>query len=88
MLRYYTQYQRESAISGISPLVDSKDWVDFAMLFTLWASSRFSGTTTQLVGKAGGLQILRCQGFAVAEYSFTLEALTLKLSGFCNFRVK
>ena len=30
--------------------------------FTLWASL---SATTQQVGKAGGLQILRCQGFAV-----------------------
>jgi hypothetical protein len=40
-----------------------KGWGQFdAMLFTLWASL---SATTQQVGKAGGLQILRCQGFAV-----------------------
>jgi hypothetical protein len=60
----------------MSPLVDSKDGIDFAMLFTL--------KTTR---KAGGFQILCCQGFAVAEYSFTLDALALKPSGFCNDRV-
>jgi hypothetical protein len=38
--------------------------------------------------KAGGLQILRCQEIAVANYSFTLDALTLKPSGFCNVGVK
>ena len=38
-------------------------------------------------GKAGGLQIRRCQGFAVKHYGFTLGALTLKPSGFCNVRV-
>ena len=38
-------------------------------------------------GKAGGLQIPRCQGFAVVHYSFTLFALALKPSGFCNDRV-
>ncbi len=38
-------------------------------------------------GKAGGLQIRRCQGFAVAHYSFTLGALTLKPSDFCNIGV-
>ena len=38
-------------------------------------------------GKAGELQILCCQGIAVANYSFTLDALTLKLSDFCNVRV-
>jgi hypothetical protein len=46
------------------------------MLFTL--------KTTQ---KAGGLQILRCQGIAVVNYSFTLDVLTLKPSGFCNVGV-
>ncbi len=38
-------------------------------------------------GKAGGLQIRRCQGFAVAHYGFTLGALTLKPSDFCNIGV-
>jgi hypothetical protein len=38
-------------------------------------------------GKAGGLQILRCQGIAVGHYSFTLDAWTLKPSGFCNVGV-
>ena len=37
--------------------------------------------------KAGGLQILRCQGIAVGNYSFTLDAWTLKPSGFCNVEV-
>ncbi len=36
------------------------------------------------VAKAGGLQIRRCQGFAVAHYGFTLGALALKPSDFCN----
>jgi nucleotide-binding universal stress UspA family protein len=38
-------------------------------------------------GKAGGLQILCCQGIAVAYHSFTLDALALKPSSFCNVRV-
>jgi hypothetical protein len=38
-------------------------------------------------GKAGGLQILCCQGFAVNDYNFTLDALALKPSGFFNVRV-
>jgi len=46
--------------------VNSKDGIDFAMLFTL--------ETTR---KAGGLQILRYQGIAVGYYGFTLDALTL-----------
>ena len=39
-------------------------------------------------GKAGGLQILCCQGFEVNDYNFTLDALALKPSDFCNVRVK
>ena len=35
-------------------------------------------------GKAGGLQILCCQGIKVADYNFTLDALALKPSDFCN----
>jgi len=38
--------------------------------------------------KAGGLQIRRYQGLAVAHYGFTLGALALKPSGFCNIGVK
>jgi hypothetical protein len=38
-------------------------------------------------GKAGDLQILRCQGFAVVHYSVTLSVSSLKTSGFCNVRV-
>jgi len=36
----------------------------------------------------GGLQILCCQEIAVAYYSLTLDALTLKPTGFCNAGVK
>ncbi len=39
-------------------------------------------------GKAGRLQIPRCQGFAVVHYNFTLSALTLKPSDFCNVGVQ
>jgi len=63
-------------IFRILPSVNSKDWIDFAMLFTL--------KTTRI---AGGIQILRCQGIAVGNYSFTLDALTLKPSDFCNVGV-
>jgi hypothetical protein len=65
-------------------IVNSKDGVDFAMLFTLWSSLPAS---TQQVGKAGGLQILCCQGIEVTDYNFTLDALALKPSDFCNVRV-
>ena len=39
---YYAQYHSESTILWISPLVDLKDGVEFAMLFTLWESRRTS----------------------------------------------
>ena len=61
--------------------MNSKDGVGFALLFTLWSSL---SATTQHVGKAGGIQILRCQGIAVGNYSFIPDALTLKPSDFCN----
>ena len=70
------QLQISMQISGISPLMNSKDGIDFAMLFTL--------KTTR---KVGGLQILRSQGIAVVNYSFTLDALALKPSDFCNVGV-
>ena len=38
-------------------------------------------------GKAGGLQILCCQGIKVTDYNFTLDALALKPSNFCSARV-
>ncbi len=37
--------------------------------------------------KAGELQIPRCKGFEVDYYGFTLCALALKLSDFCNIGV-
>ena len=39
-------------------------------------------------GKVGEFQIRRCRGFAVADYGFTLGALALKPSDFCNIRVR
>ncbi len=63
--------------------MDSKDGADFAMLFTLWSSL---SATPQHVGKAGGLQILCCKGIKVNDYNFTLDALALKPSDFCNVR--
>ena len=61
-MRYSNENHVNRSHLNFQPLVNSKDRVDFAMLFTLWASL---SATTQQVGKAGGLQILRCQGFAV-----------------------
>ena len=59
----------------MSLMVNYGYWFNFTELFTR-------------SGKAGGLQILRCQGFAVDGYGLTLGALTLKPTGFCNTGVK
>jgi hypothetical protein len=95
MVCYYNQYHSEDTILWIPQIVNSKDGVDFAMLFTLlvfafsFAPTRWSSlpATTQQAGKAGGLQILCCQGIEVTDYNFTLDALALKPSDFCNVRV-
>ena len=42
MICYYSQYNSENTISWIPPIVNSKDWVDFAKLFTLRESRRTS----------------------------------------------
>ena len=63
----YFQYCSRCYSLWISLVVYSKDRIDFALLFTL--------KTTR---KAGGLQILRCQGIAVAYYGFTLDAPALR----------
>jgi hypothetical protein len=93
MVRYYSQYHSENTNSWISPIVKSSDsalrattgqegWGRFChVVYPLGFALR---ATTQHVGKAGGLQILCCQGFAVTDYNFTLVALALKPSGFCN----
>ena len=83
MVCYYNHYHSENTIFWISQIVNSKDGVDFAMLFTLWSSLSAS---TQHDGKAGGLQILCCQGINVTDYNFNLDALALKPSDFCNVR--
>ena len=87
MVCYYYRYYSKSTIFWTSPLVNSKDVVDFVMLFTLWASL---SATTQQVGKAGRLQILCCQGIAVTYYSFTLEAPAWRdhTSDFISFGVR
>jgi hypothetical protein len=84
MVRIYIQYHSKMTNSGIPPLANWKDGVDFAMLFPLWASL---SATTQHVGKAGGLQILRCRGFEVKNYDSPSDALTLKPSVFCSVGV-
>ena len=42
MVRYYSQYYVENTIFWVSPIVNLKDGVDFAMLFTLRESRRTS----------------------------------------------
>jgi hypothetical protein len=53
---------------------------------------RFAGKTMIFsccspYGKAGAIQIRRCQGIAVDYYGGTLGALALNRSGFCNVGV-
>ena len=73
MVRYYTQYRSNIAILRIAYFVNSRDGVDFALLFTLRESRRTSDPVLS--------------GIAVAYYSFTRDALALKPSGFCNVGV-
>ena len=42
----------------------------FGLRSACYDPTRRRDKTTQQVGKAGGLQILRCQGFAVDDYGF------------------
>ncbi len=44
--------------------------------------------TLKTTRKAGGIQVRRCQGFAVAHYGFTLGALALKPCDFCSTGVE
>ena len=85
MIRYYIRYHSGIIIFRISPLKNKKDGIDFAMLLSLWASL---SAAIQHVGKAGKRQIQCCQGFAIADYSVTLDALTLKPFYFCKVRGK
>jgi hypothetical protein len=59
----------------MSPSVYSKDGVDFALLFTLRESRRTSDSAL--------FRLRRTVGY----YGFTLDALTLKPSDFCNVGV-
>ncbi len=73
MVRYYAQYHSESTIFGISLLVNQRMGSILPCCLPC--------------GKAGGLQVLCCQGFEVNDYNFTLDALALKPPGFFNVRV-
>ena len=56
--------------------MDSKEGIDFAMLFTLRESRR---TSDPVLSRDRG---------SLAYYNFTLDALALKPSDFCNVKVK
>jgi len=75
MVQRYTQNHSEITIFWMSLLVDTKDGIDFAMLFTLREGRRISDP------------VLFRRRRTVADYSFTLDALVLKPSGFYNVRV-
>jgi len=83
---YYNPYHRGNTISWIFHQVNSSD---FALRATTGQEGwgRFCHVVYP-TGKAGGHQIWCCQGFAVNDYNFTLDALALKPSGFCNVGVK
>jgi hypothetical protein len=75
--RNYIIYLGSSITGWISLEVNSKKMADLAKLFTFRESRR-----------APFLPPWRdCQGFAVAHYSVTHSALTLKHSDFCNVRI-
>ena len=74
MVCHDNQYFNVSSIFWNIPIVNSKDEVDFAMLFTLRESRR---TSDPVLSK-----------LAVIDYSVTIDALALKPSDFCNDRVK
>ena len=92
----YSHYHSEDKIFWISQIVNSSDlalrattgqegWGRFChVVYPLGFALR---ATTQHDGKAGGLQILCCQGINVTDYNFNLDALALKPSDFCNVRV-
>ena len=73
MVRYYNHYHREDTNFWISQIVNSKD------------EGRFCHVVyPENARKAGGLQILCCQGINVTDYNFNLDALALKPSDFCT----
>ena len=78
MISNYNQYHSKTTNFRISPSENLKDGIDFAMLFT----QRESRRTSDPVPPG------RDQGIAVGNYSFTLDALTLKPSNFCNVGLK
>ena len=96
MIRYYSQYHSEDTIYWISLLVSSSDSALRASSFALRATTGQDDGTRRMGSilpcclpyrKAGGLQILCCQGIKVTDYIVTLDALALKPSNFCNVRV-
>ena len=84
MVCYYIRYHMKAPFCGY-PICEFKGWPRFChVVYPLGFALR---ATTQHDGKAGELQILCCQGIKVTDYNFTLDAWTLKPSGFCNVRV-
>ena len=73
MVCYYNLYHSEGTILWVSQKVNSKDGIDLPCCLSC--------------GKAGGRQILGCQGINVSDYNFNLDALALKPADFCNLGV-
>ena len=83
----YSHYHSEDKIFWISQIVNSSD---LALRATTGQEGwgRFCHVVyPENTRKAGGLQILCCQGINVTDYNFNLDALALKPSDFCNVRV-
>ncbi len=75
---YYTQYLSDSALFRTHLMVNSKDGVYVAMLFTLRESRRTSDPALLRGSKSAKERWLTIS---------PLDALALKPSGFCNVRV-
>ena len=79
MVRYYNHYHREDTNFWISQIVNSKD------------EGRFCHVVyPENARKAGGLQILCCQGINVTDYNFNLDAPAWRehTSDFISFGVR
>jgi len=67
------QSEQQRCISGMHPM----GFFEKPMIFSCFYPC----------GKAGAIQIRRCQGLAVDHYGGTLGALALNRSGLCNVGV-
>ncbi len=70
---YYDHFHSEDTIFLDTSNSEFKEWGRFChVVYPVGFALR---ATTQHDGKAGGLQILCCQGINVTDYNFNLDAL-------------